>query len=103
LEKTIALGVLEYGARREIVEHQIEDIDFDFASAGYFDAKNKEDVSSFVANETAGMSAMEVIAICREASMVCPRELNFKATTKPSLMYNHFQRAIKLMKGKAGA
>ena len=82
----------------------IEDIDFDFASAGYFvDAMNKEEVSSFVANETAGMSAMEVIAICREASMVCLRELNFETTTKPSLTYNHFQRAMKIMKGKAGA
>jgi transitional endoplasmic reticulum ATPase len=104
LEKTITLGAPEYGARREIVARQIEDIDFDFASAGYFvDAKNKEEVSSFVANETAGMSAMEVIAICREASMVCLRELNFETTTKPSLTYNHFQRAMKIMKGKAGA
>jgi transitional endoplasmic reticulum ATPase len=103
LEKTITLGAPEYGARREIVARQIEDIDFDFASAGYFEAKNKEEVSSFVANETAGMSAMEVIAICREASMVCLRELNFETTTKPSLTYNHFQRAMKIMKGKAGA
>ena len=62
-----------------------------------------EEVSSFVANETAGMSAMEVIAICREASMVCLRELNFETTTKPSLTYNHFQRAMKIMKGMAGA
>jgi SpoVK/Ycf46/Vps4 family AAA+-type ATPase len=101
LEKTISLGAPEHGARREIVARQIEDIDFDFASAGYFDAKSKEDISGFVANETAGMSAMEVIAICREASMVCLRELNFEPMMKPSLTYNHFQRAITIIKGKA--
>ncbi|KAL3800890.1 hypothetical protein ACHAW5_002041 [Stephanodiscus triporus] len=103
LEKTITLGAPEYRARKEIVARQIEDIDFDFSSAGYFDAKNKDELSSFVANETTGMSAVEVIAICREASMVCLRELDFETTTKPSLRYNHFKRAITIMKGKVGA
>jgi hypothetical protein len=42
LEKTITLVTPEYGARREIVARQIEDIDFDFASARYFDAKNAQ-------------------------------------------------------------
>jgi hypothetical protein len=71
--------------------------------ARYFNAKSKEDISGFVANETTGMSTMEVIAICREALMVCLRELNFEPTTKPLLTYNHFQRAITIIKGKAGA
>ncbi|KAL3822947.1 hypothetical protein ACHAXA_011662 [Cyclostephanos tholiformis] len=102
LEKTITLGAPEYGARREIIARQIEDATFDFSSAGYFDPKNKDEISSYLANETAGMSAMEVIAICREASMVCLRELNFKTITKPSLTYNHFLIAITELKGKAG-
>ena len=104
LEKTITLDAPEYGTRRDIVARQIKDIDFDFSlSVGYFDVKNKDDVSSFVANESDGMSAAEVVAICREASMVCLRELNFQTTTKPLMKYNHFQRAIMIMKGKAGA
>ena len=42
MEKTITLVAPEFGARREIVARQIEDIDFDFASAWYFDAKNAQ-------------------------------------------------------------
>ena len=105
LEKTITLGALDYEARRKIVARQIEDVTFDFASAGYFDPKNKDEMLSYIAAETAGMSAVEVIAICREASMVCLRELNFATMTKtkPSLTYNHFQHAITILKGKAGS
>jgi len=101
LEKTITLGAPDFEARRELVARQIKEVHFDFTSAGYFDAKSKEDVSSFVAMASAGMSAVEVIAICREASMECLRELNFEATKKPLLTYAHFQSAIRIMKGKA--
>jgi transitional endoplasmic reticulum ATPase len=109
LEKVITLGGLDYEARKEIVLHQIEDCTFDFtsSSSSYMDdysfnnnIKNKNDIANFVAYETTNMSAVEVIAICREASMVCLRELNFDTQVKPSLTYNHFQRAIVIMKGK---
>ena len=94
LEKTITLGAPDFDARLELVIRQIEDVDFDFSSAGYFDAKTKDDISNFVAMASAGMSAVEVIAICREASMVCLRELNFEATEKPLLRHEHFESAI---------
>ena len=102
LEKTIQLGAPDYEARKEIAARQLEEIDFDFTQAGYFDAKSKDDVSKYVAMESAGMSAVEVIAICREASMVCLRELNFEVTTKPLLTHAHFKVAASIMKGKAG-
>jgi len=95
LEKTITLGAPDFDARLELVTRQIEDVDFDFSTAtGYFDAKTKDDISNFVAMSSAGMSAVEVIAICREASMVCLRELNFEATEKPLLRHEHFKLAI---------
>jgi SpoVK/Ycf46/Vps4 family AAA+-type ATPase len=102
LEKTIQLGAPDYEARKEIAARQLEEIDFDFTQAGCFDAKSKDDVSKYVAMESAGMSAVEVIAICREASMVCLRELNFEVTTKPLLTHAHFKVAASIMKGKAG-
>ena len=102
LEKTITFLTPDYEARKEIAARQIDEVDFDFKQAGYFDAKCKDDVSKYVAMESAGMSAVEVIAICREASMVCLRELNFEATTKPLLTYAHFKVAASIMKGKAG-
>ncbi len=101
LERTIALGPPDFDARREIVSRQIEDASIDFSSPGCFDPKSKDDVSRFVAMESAGMSAVEVIAICREASMECLRDLNFEATKKPALTHQHFKRAIKVMKGKS--
>ncbi len=101
LEKTITLGALDYDARKEIVARQIDEVNFDFTQAGYFDAKSKDDISKFVAMESAGMSAVEVIALCREASMVCLRELNFEVTTKPLLTYAHFKTAVSTMKGKS--
>jgi len=100
LEKTITLGALDYEARKEIIAGQIKDIDMDFTSAGYFDAKSKDDVSRFVAMASGGMSAVEVIAICREASMECLRELNFEAPETPILTYGHFKSAMNIMKGK---
>lgn len=103
LEKTITLGAPDYDARKEIASRQIAEVDFDFTQAGYFDAKCKDDVSNYVAMESAGMSAVEVIAICREASMVCLRELNFEVTTKPLLTSAHFKMAVTTMKGKAGS
>ncbi len=103
LQKTITLGVPDYEARKEIVARQIDEVNFDFTQAGYFDAKSKDDISKFVAMESAGMSAAEVIAICREASLVCLRELNHVVTTKPLLTYAHFKIAVSTMKGKSGA
>ncbi|KAL9181764.1 hypothetical protein ACHAXT_012107 [Thalassiosira profunda] len=101
LEKTITLGAPDFEARKEQVARQIRDIHFDFALAGYFDPKSKDDVAQSVAMESAGMSAVEVIAICREASMECLRALNFDVSEKPTMTYDHFKSAIKIMKGKA--
>jgi len=101
LEKTITLGAPDFDARLELVTKQIEDVDFDFSSAGYFDAKTKDDISNFVAMSSAGMSAVEVIVICREASMVCLRELHFEATEKSLLRHDHFKEAIDIMKRKS--
>jgi transitional endoplasmic reticulum ATPase len=109
LEKVITLGGLDYEARKKIVLRQIEDCAFDFTTSSSSmddysfnnNIKNKNDIANFVAYQTTNMSAVEVIAICREASMVCLRELNFDTQVKPSLTYNHFQRAIVIMKGKS--
>jgi SpoVK/Ycf46/Vps4 family AAA+-type ATPase len=102
LEKTIQLGSPGFEARKELVARDIDGLKFDFASAGYFDPKNKNDISHYVAMQTAGMSAVETIAICKEASMECLRELNFSVSgsVEPSLRYHHFQAAVNIMKGK---
>ena len=101
LEKTITLGAPDCDARRELVAQHIKDLNIDFSSSGYFDAKNKNDLSQFVALQSADMSAVEVIAICREASMECLREIDFDigVIIKPTLKYEHFKTAIRIMKG----
>lgn len=103
LEKTITLGTPDFEARQQLVMQNIQDISFDFSSAGYFDAKNKEDVAKYVAMESAGMSAGEVIAICKEASMECLREIGFDVgdATKLALRHGHFKSAVGIMKGKS--
>ena len=53
--------------------------------------------------ESVGMSAVEVIAICKEASMEYLREIDFATTNlaePPSLRYKHFKRAVNKMKGR---
>lgn len=100
LEKTIILGTPEFEARKDIIAIQIKDVAIDFTSSGHFDARTKEDVTNFVALESAGMTAVEVVSICREASMECLRELNFDATVTPTLTHEHFKSAIRIMKGK---
>lgn len=102
LEKIISFQPPDYEARKELVSRQIQEIDFDFTTAGYFDAKTKDDISNYVAMSSAGMSAVEVIAICKEASMSCLRELNFEVTGKPRLRFDHFKNSVSIMKGKAG-
>jgi SpoVK/Ycf46/Vps4 family AAA+-type ATPase len=94
LEKVITLGAPDFDVRKEIASRQLETVDMEFAAAGYFDAKNKEDVAHRVAMGSAGLSAVEVIAICREASMECLRDLNCEITEKPVLTYDHFKRVL---------
>jgi SpoVK/Ycf46/Vps4 family AAA+-type ATPase len=103
LEKTIALGKPDLEARKELVMREINNMNLDFTSADYFDPKNEEDLSIFVAIESFDMSAVEVIAICKEASMECLREIGFDAsdlTKPPSLRYQHFKSAVNKMKGR---
>ena len=103
LEKTISLGMPDTEARKELVLREIKSMNLDFSLADYFDPKNEEELSKFVAIESAGMSAVEVIAICKEASMECLREVDFKVTdpnVPPSLKYNHFKSAVNKMKGR---
>jgi transitional endoplasmic reticulum ATPase len=103
LEKTISLGMPDTEARKELVMREILKMNLDFTSADYFDPKNKEDLSKFVAVESVGMSAVEVIAICKEASMEYLREIDFATTNlaePPSLRYKHFKRAVNKMKGR---
>ncbi|KAL7550411.1 hypothetical protein ACHAWF_013654 [Thalassiosira exigua] len=104
LGKTIILGTPDFDARREIASRQIQNVDIDFSSAGYFDPKSWDDVARFVALESAGRSAAEVVAICREASMECLREMNFelpKEGQRPKLRFEHFRRASGIVKGGA--
>lgn len=103
LEKTISLGMPDTEARKELVMREILNMNLDFTSADYFDPKNKEELSKFVAVESVGMSAVEVIAICKEASMEYLREIDFATTSlaePPSLRYTHFKRAVNKMKGR---
>ena len=105
LEKTIRLGSPDFGARKELISRNIDCLEFDFSSAGYFEPKSREDISHYVAMESAGMSAVETIAICKEASMVCLREVGFDVndSSLPLLKHNHFKAAISIMKGKEAA
>ena len=101
LEKTVTLGNPDFEERKELISRSIDGLEFDFSSAGYFDPKSKEDVSQNIAMLTTGMSASETIAICKEASMVCLRELNFDidSSRQLSLRYDHFKVALKMLKG----
>jgi len=103
LEKTIPLGMPDTEARKELVRREIRSMNLDFTSADYFDPKNEEELSNFVAIESANMSAVEVIAICKEAAMECLREVDFNVTKladPPSLRYKHFKCAVNKMKGR---
>ncbi|KAL7521817.1 hypothetical protein ACHAWX_006506 [Stephanocyclus meneghinianus] len=103
LAKTILLGPPDFEARKELVFQHIQHLDFDFSSAGYFDPKSKRDIAQFVAMESAGMTAVETLSICKEASMECLREINFdlKISKLPQLTYGHFRAAAKIMRGNA--
>lgn len=103
LEKTIPLGMPDTEARTELVRREIKSMKLDFTSADFFEPKNEEELSKFVAIESVGMSAVEVIAICKEASMECLREVEFavtNATVPLSLRYKHFKCAVNKMKGR---
>eukprot|EP00986_Skeletonema_menzelii_P000698 scaffold203_cov149-Skeletonema_menzelii.AAC.3 len=103
LEKTIPLRMPDTEARTELVRREIGRMNLDFAAAEYFEPKNVEELSRFVAIESVGMSAVEVIAICKEAAMECLREVEFDVTnqTEPlSLRYKHFKCAVNKMKGR---
>ena len=103
LEQTIPLGMPDTEARTELVRREIRNMNLDFTSAEYFDPKNEEELSRFVAIESVAMSAVEVIAICKEASMECLREVEFNVTNPtepPSLRYKHFKRAVNKIKGR---
>ena len=101
LEKTIVLGPLDFEARKELISRQIESVAFDFSGAGYFDAKNAQEVANSLAMESSGMTAMEIIAMCREASMVCLRDLDFELTADqtPVMTQAHFRQALKTIRG----
>lgn len=100
LEKTIKLGTPDFEARKDLVSQSIEGLEFDFSSAGYFDPRSKDDISHYVATESSGMSAVETIAICKEAAMECLRDLDFDVSMSPLLKHHHFKSAINIMKGK---
>lgn len=101
-EKTITLGPPDFEARKELVLRNIDSLEFDFSSAGYFDPKNKDSIAEYVALNSAGMSAVETQAICKEASMECLREVNFdlKEMKVPLLRHKHFKAAVRIMRGK---
>lgn len=101
LEKTIVLGPLDFEARKVLIHREIESVAFDFSGAGYFDAKNAQEVANSLAMESNGMTAMEIIAMCREASMICLRELDFELTVDqtPVMTQAHFRQALKTIRG----
>ena len=89
MEKTIVLCVPEYRVRTDIVTRQIEDINLDVVLS-VLQCQDKGGNIHFVTNERAGMSAMEVIAACREACVTCLRELNFETLTKYNLALKEY-------------
>eukprot|EP00804_Cyclotella_cryptica_P022932 CCRYP_018751-RA/>CCRYP_018751-RA protein AED:0.02 eAED:0.02 QI:1001/1/1/1/0/0/3/1053/585 len=102
LAKTILLGPPDFEARKELVFQNIQHLEFDFSTAGYFDPKSKMDIAQLVAMESAGMTAVETISICKEASMECLREINFnlKDSKLPQLTFGHFKAAARIIRGK---
>jgi len=101
LEKTIRLGSPDFEARKELVSRNIDCLEFDFSSSEYFEPKSRDDISYYVAMESAGMSAVETIAICKEAAMVCLREVGFDVNDSsclPLLKHDHFKTAIGITK-----
>ena len=102
LEKTVTLNPPDFEARKELVSQNINELQFDFKSAGYFDPKSKDDIAQYVAMESTGMYAVDIIAICKEAAMECLRELSFNVadSTVPPLRGHHFKAAINIIKGK---
>ena len=101
LEKTIILGPMDFEARKVLINREIASVAFDFSGAGYFDAKNAQEVANSLAMESSGMTAMEIIAMCREASMICLREIDFELTADqtPMMTQAHFRKALKTMRG----
>mmetsp|Transcript_13197 Transcript_13197/g.23942 ORF Transcript_13197/g.23942 Transcript_13197/m.23942 type:complete len:951 (-) Transcript_13197:32-2884(-) len=99
-EKCICLEHPDIIARMALVRKYTENIPVDFSSAGFFEPKDRNSLVEFLAMQTGGMSAAEVIAICSEASMACLTECihnnisNGEKDTIPEVQHKHFLSAL---------
>ena len=96
LEKVIELGLPDYDSRRRIVSRQIEDSP-SFIKAANDDSAFADNLTSFVARKTDGMTGAAVVAVCNEAKMLCARDHYVVQSTEggsPSLSREHFIEAI---------
>lgn len=70
LEKCIHLDFPDISTRKEIFMREINDINIDFSKVTQFDPKDKDQLSEFIATNTNGKSAAEIIAVSKNARML---------------------------------
>jgi len=117
LEKCIVLHRPDVSTRKSILLQEIQKLPIDFSSSsGFFEPKDKKALAEFVALQTHGFSASEVIAVCTEACMICIRDIaslknmeeeegrhgdgggGGKAIVEPILSHRHFASALHFRK-----
>ncbi|GFH44959.1 hypothetical protein CTEN210_01433 [Chaetoceros tenuissimus] len=69
LEKSLRLEKPSMAARREIFSKEIDGLEIDFSSSGFFDPKDLPQLIDAVVMRTADKSATEILSLCEAAKM----------------------------------
>mmetsp|Transcript_6257 Transcript_6257/g.9472 ORF Transcript_6257/g.9472 Transcript_6257/m.9472 type:complete len:1096 (-) Transcript_6257:1154-4441(-) len=95
LGKCIHLDFPDIRAREDIAQRELMKIDIDFSDAGYFDPKDKNDLSRYIAMKTEGKSAAEINAISKNARMNALRAALDSNTEDRNIVvrFDHFVQA----------
>uniref|UniRef100_A0A6T8IJ09 AAA+ ATPase domain-containing protein n=1 Tax=Proboscia inermis TaxID=420281 RepID=A0A6T8IJ09_9STRA len=80
LEKCITLGLPDYDARVGIAQKHLRDMPLDFNDASFFEPKNKGDLAAYIAMQSTGWTAADLIAVCADAAMIGIRDMITKLT-----------------------
>ena len=105
LEKCLSMEAPDFNARRDIILKELEGMSIDFSGASFFEPKNQESLADFIAMQSHGRTAAEIISFCKNASIIAMREhipsmkvgsVSFEPIKNItiSLTHHHFLKAL---------
>ena len=93
LEKCINLCYPDSKGRKEIAKRELHNFGIDFTAAGYFDPKDENELSEYLAMKT--NSAADIIAISKNARMLAIRNALENGSEDLLLRVDHFVQAAR--------